>query len=206
MSIYTVEITSHAEDLGGRVVKSVEFSAYKGGIERDEQFKLSKPAILKIYYSTGGAVVPAGSNAAALSLYYYNGAKWLQFYGKVNETDKNVELKTTMLGKYQLRSVERSVSFSADRAGLSNRLITPNSDGKNDNMVFVFDSPMDSGVKGRIYDMKGALVAKMTPTGPVSNSLVWDAKSGGQIVPGGVYIYQLESGGKVYNGTVAVIK
>lgn len=206
MNLYTVEIIPHPEDLGGRVLRSVELSAYRGGIEKDGQFKLSSPATLKVYYrKSGGVVVPSGEDAAALSLYYYNGAKWLQFYGKVNETDKNVELQTTMLGKYQLRSVVRSVSFSADAAGLSNRLITPNSDGKNDNMVFVFDKSLLSGVKGRIYDMKGAYVAKMT-AGPITNSLVWDAKRGGQIVPGGVYIYQIESGGKVYNGTVAVIR
>lgn len=204
MSFYTVDITYHPEDLAGRVVRSLEFSAYKGGLEKQENFKLSKPATVKVYYRTsGGSILPSNADAGNVSLYYYNGAKWLQLYGKVAED--NISLQTVMLGRYQVRAAQRSPAFSADSSGLSNRLITPNGDGKNDSMVFVFDNPMDSGVKGRIYDLKGALVAKMV-AGPISNSLVWDAKSGGQVVPGGVYIYQIESGGNVYNGTVAVIK
>ncbi len=206
LSFYTVDIIPHAEDLDGRVLRSVEFAAYRGGIEKVEQFKLSTPATLKVFYRTsGGAIVPSSGEPGNISLYYHNGAKWLQVYGKVDGEGNNISLQTALLGKYQVRASERSVAFSADASGLSNRLLTPNGDGKNDSMVFVFDNPMESGVKGRIYDLKGALVAKMT-AGNISNSLVWDGKSGGLAVPGGVYIYQIESGGNVYNGTVAVIK
>lgn len=204
MSFYTVDIASHAEDLGGRVLRSLDFSAYRGGIEKVENFKLSRAATVKVYYRTsGGSIVPSDADPGNLSLYYYNGAKWLQLYGKAAED--NISLQTVMLGRYQVRAAQRSPSFSADASGLSNRLITPNGDGKNDSMVFIFDNPLDSGVKGRIYDLKGALVARMA-AGPVSNSLIWDARSGGRVAPGGVYIYQIESGGNVYNGTVAVIK
>lgn len=206
MNFYTVDISSHSGDLAGRVLRSVEFSAYRGGIEKLDHFKLSKPAIVKVYYRvSGGAIVPSAGDPGNISLYYYNGAKWLQLYGKVDTAGSNISLTTSLLGRYQVRASARSVAFSADASGLSNRLITPNGDGKNDSMVFVFDNPMGSPVKGRIYDMKGALVAKMT-AGPISNSVVWDAKIGGAAVPGGVYIYQIESGGNVYNGTVAVIK
>jgi hypothetical protein len=72
-------------------------------------------------------------------------------------------------------------------------------------MVFIFDNPQEKQVKGKIYDLRGALVGTMTG-GPVTNSLVWDAKAGGQTVPGGVYIYQLEADGTVYNGTVVVVR
>lgn len=206
LTAYTVEITSHAEDLAGRVVKSLEFAAYKGGLKKDAAFKLPKMGTLRLYYrAVGGTVVPSRSSEKNLSMYFYNGAKWTQLYGKINEADKNIELRTTLLGRYQIREVERSGGFGADSSGLSNRLITPNGDGKNDSMVFVFDNPVDVSVKGIIYDLKGARVAKMVP-GPISNSLVWDAKAGGQTVPGGVYIYQIESAGKAYNGTVAVIR
>jgi hypothetical protein len=72
-------------------------------------------------------------------------------------------------------------------------------------MVFIFDNPQDKAVKGRLFDLRGGVVASMNP-GPVANSLIWDARSGGQVVPGGVYIYQIEADGTVYNGTVVVVR
>lgn len=207
MDSYNVEISTHPEDLGGRVMKSVEFSAYKGGLQADPSFKLSRNGVLKLYYSkAGGAIVPSALNdAKLLSMYFNNGARWLQMYGVVNAQEQSVKLETTLLGRYQLRTTERSGSFSADRSGLTNRLITPNNDGKNDTMVFIFDNPQEKTVKGRVFDLRGALVATMA-AGPIANSLKWDARAGGQPVPGGVYIYQIEADGTVYNGTVAVIR
>ena len=207
MDAYSIEISSHQEDLTGRVVKSVEFSAYRGGIEPAADFKLSKNGTLKLYYAkSGGVITPsAAADAKGISMYFYNGARWLQMYGGVDAAERSVKLETKALGRYQLRTAERSGLFAADRAGLTNRLITPNGDGKNDTMVFVFDNPEAKEVKGKIFDLRGALVGVMK-AGPIGNSLLWDAKAGGQTVPGGVYIYQIESDGKVYNGTVAVIR
>ncbi len=207
MKTYSVEITTHPEDLGGRVVKSVQFRAYRAGLQADDSFKLQTKGVLKLYYAkTGTTITPsAATDAKAVSMYFHNGSRWLQMFGSVNDTARSVQLETTLLGRYQLRTSERSGGFSADQSGLTNRLITPNGDGKNDTMVFIFDNPQDQEVKGRIYDLRGALVAKMKP-GPIGNSVIWDAKAGGQAVPGGVYIYQIESGGTVYNGTVAVIR
>ena len=207
MKTYSVEISTHPEDLGGRVVKSVQFRAYRGGLQADDSFRLPAKGTLKLFYTkTGTAITPsAASDAKAVSMYFYNGSRWLQMFGSVDEAARSVQLETTLMGRYQLRTTERTGGFSADQAGLTNRLITPNGDGKNDTMVFIFDNPQEQEVKGRIYDMRGALVARMKP-GPVGNSVIWDAKAGGQAVPGGVYIYQIEAQGKVYNGTVAVIR
>ncbi|MDO8805098.1 MAG: fibronectin type III domain-containing protein [Elusimicrobiota bacterium] len=207
MEAYSIEISTHQEDLGGRVMKSVEFVAYRGGLQRDAGFKLTKNGTLKLYYAkSGGAILPsAATDEKALSMYFHNGARWLQMYGVVNPAERSVKLDTSLLGRYQLRTTERGGSFAADKAGLTNRLITPNGDNKNDTMVFVFDNPQEKIVKGKIYDLRGALVGTMK-AGPVGNSLVWDAKAGGQAVPGGVYIYQIEADATVYNGTVAVIR
>jgi gliding motility-associated-like protein len=206
LNAYSVEITTHPEDLGGRTVKSVQFRAYRGGLQADDTFRLSSNGTVRLFYGkSGDVIVPSATDAKALSMFYYNGSRWLQMYGTVDSSEQSVSLQTTLLGRYQLRTTDRTGSFSADKSGLTNRLITPNGDGKNDTMVFIFDNPQDAGVKGRIYDMHGALVARMTD-GPVSNSLMWDGKAGGQVVPGGVYIYQIESQGNVYNGTVAVIR
>jgi len=207
MDSYTIEISTHQEDLTGRVVKSVEFAAYRGGLEPAPGLKLAQNGTLKLYYSkAGGVITPSAlSDDRALSMYYFNGSRWLQLYGTVNAAERSVQLRTTLLGRYQLRTTERAGSFSADKSGLTNRLITPNGDGKNDTMVFIFDNPQDKAVKGRLFDLRGGVVSSMTP-GPVANSLLWDGKSGGQTVPGGVYIYQIEADGTVYNGTVVVVR
>ena len=101
----------------------------------------------------------------------------------------------------------------ADRApagfnvtGISNRILTPNGDGKNDTVVLQFDNPQFSEVTGRIYDSRGAVVASMA-AGPVANtSLQWDGKSEGRSVTAGVYIYVIEAASRLYKGAVVVVK
>lgn len=207
LDAYSVEITTYPEDLAGRVVKSVGLRAYRGGLQADDAFRLSRSGVLKLFYRrTDAGIAPSAlADAKALSMYFYNGSRWLQMFGRVNDAERSVRLETTLPGRYQLRTTERGGGFAADQAGLTNRLITPNGDGKNDTMVFIFDNPQGKEVKGRIYDLRGALVENMRP-GPVGNSLTWDAKAGGRVVPGGVYIYQIDAQGTVYNGTVAVIR
>jgi gliding motility-associated-like protein len=86
-----------------------------------------------------------------------------------------------------------------------NKFITPNGDGLNDAVVFNFDNPKLSSFQGKIYDIRGAFVADMLP-GPVNDSLLWDAKAGGHVVPRGVYMYQIQAEGKTFTGTVVVIR
>ncbi|MCK5583822.1 MAG: gliding motility-associated C-terminal domain-containing protein [Elusimicrobiales bacterium] len=208
LDFYTVEISSHPEDIEGKIINSVEFAAYKGGLVKEEGFKLADKAAITMYYKkSGGKIVPAdtGADYKEISLYYFNNAKWLQLYGNVDEANQRIQLETSMLGKYQIRAVKRLGAFAADFSGLSNRMLTPNGDGKNDTMVFVFDNPRGSVTKGKIFDIRGAFIAKMTE-GEIENSLSWNAKANGAIVPGGVYIYQIEGEGQVYNGTVVVIR
>ena len=207
MQTYSVYITSSAQDVTPRVVKSMEFKAYRGGIIPDSNFTMPDKASVKLYYAKNGSeIIPSQvTDEKKISMYYYNGAKWFNLYGDVDPINNSVELKTSLLGKYQLRLTERTNNFSADSSGLSNRFLTPNGDGKNDNMVFIFDNPRKVSVKGKLFDLKGAFVADMTE-GPVENSLKWNGQFENKPVSGGVYVYQIEAEGKVYNGTVVVIR
>lgn len=100
----------------------------------------------------------------------------------------------------------RPQGFSFDASGLSNRLITPNGDGRNDGFVISFSNPADSAISGRIYDLRGAFVADMT-AGPVpGTTLAWNGRSGGAAVRSGIYVYVLEGEGKSFSGTVVVIR
>lgn len=89
-------------------------------------------------------------------------------------------------------------------AGASNRILTPNGDGRNDNIAFQFDNPQFSDVKVKIYDLKGGLVAEIGPT--TGAILVWDGKSGGRTVNGGGYIYIVEGEGRLFRGALLVVK
>ncbi|MFH1725739.1 MAG: gliding motility-associated C-terminal domain-containing protein [Elusimicrobiota bacterium] len=108
-----------------------------------------------------------------------------------------------------VRPAPRPRGFAFDRAsGLSNRFLTPNGDGSNDNSVFTFSNPRDSEVSGRIFDLKGAFVADML-THPALNprfNRCWDGMSNGAAVRPGIYIYRLEAEGKAFTGTVVVIR
>jgi len=101
----------------------------------------------------------------------------------------------------------QALSFSPE-TGLSNRLITPNGDNRNDSVVFTVSNPRDSSVSGTIFDLKGAKIADLVPgpAVPFSTTLVWDAKAGGQTVCSGVYVYVLSGEEKAFTGTLVVIR
>lgn len=206
--VYSLLVSSHSEDIEGSVAKSLEFAVFKDGLTKQDAFRMDAKAVIKLHYevSAGGAVTVSGAAAKPedLSIFWFNGSKWAQLYGRRDTSDQTLETETVMFGRYQLRLAGREGGFKFDKSGLSNRILTPNGDGRNDNVIFTFDSD-GTEVTGKIFDLKGAFVADLGP-GPVTNSLKWDGKSNGSVVPGGIYIYQLKSGDKVFNGTVVVIR
>jgi hypothetical protein len=130
----------------------------------------------------------------------------MQMFGKLDAVNQVMNVETKYLGQYQLRVAERVTDFNFNAAGLSNRMITPNGDGKNDAVEFKYDNPRASAVSGKVLDTKGSFVASMTQCPDVADCLRWDAASGGRVVPGGVYIYNIEAEGRTFTGTVVVIK
>jgi gliding motility-associated-like protein len=217
-SAYLIQVSSHPQDLGGlngRVMKSLEFDAYQGGQLLTPDFKIAEPGLLRMHYDVtastlvspsalfASAVTPSPEN---MSVYWFNGTAWVQLYGKLDPTSRTMTIATRFFGQYQLRVVERTGGFAFNQAGVSNRFITPNGDGKNDNVVFTYDNPRDSAVTGKIFDRQGRTVVSSLPPGPVSNSLMWDGTAGGRSVPGGVYIYQIQAEGQTFGGTVVIIK
>jgi hypothetical protein len=90
------------------------------------------------------------------------------------------------------------------------KFVTPNNDHKNDTFVFRAYNPMDLAVRGKIYSLKNRLVASMQDAyiddSDNYSNLEWNPNSGSERAQGGVYIYQIVMGEKVYKGTVIVIK
>ena len=84
------------------------------------------------------------------------------------------------------------------------KIITPaSSPGMNDILIVFYENPNDSNVSGRILTLNGSYIADMLNN---EDRITWDGKDGGSVVPSGIYIYQIETEGQVFNGTVVVAK
>ena len=83
------------------------------------------------------------------------------------------------------------------------KIITPNNDNKNDMLIVPYDNPNDSNISGRILTLNGYYIADMFNN---DDRITWDGKDGSSVVPSGIYIYQIEAEGLVFNGTVVVAK
>ena len=96
------------------------------------------------------------------------------------------------------------------------RVITPNGDGKNDVAFFCFDNFSDSGVSGKIYSLLGSEVAVTTQktssagtacqTGTLPQMVKWDGTANGSRVRSGIYVYRIEAEGRVFAGTLLVVR
>lgn len=109
----------------------------------------------------------------------------------------------SLLSAWSAAGVSRPRGFVFN--GVSNRFITPNGDGRNDNVAFRFSNPRDSAGAIKIYDVRGHAVASL-PINPGDVSETWDAKAGGRAVDSGVYVYVIEIEGGVASGAVVVVR
>jgi len=107
-----------------------------------------------------------------------------------------------------VRAQAQGFSFN----GVSNRIITPNGDHRNDNVAFLCNDPFDSAGTVKIYDLRGHLVTTIPISSGVaicsapSNYPMWDGTAGGKVVANGVYIYVVAVESVVASGALVVIK
>ncbi len=103
------------------------------------------------------------------------------------------------------------------------RIFTPNGDGCNDVITFrVLSTAGASEIRGRIFSLSREVVSELKPvallgsmtfspacTAPdtTPGSYFWDGKDlNGNLVPKGIYLYQIEAGDKAVRGTVVVAR
>lgn len=213
-----------AADASRSIFRSVNFEARKSPDNAViDRFEFSRPELtVAMHYNVfNGQVVASGVGPAAgpssegvfaaaaadknLGIYWNNGSRFVKLFGSVNTNTQVVSVAGINGGEYQIRGVLRGQGLSFDVSQLSNKVLTPNGDGRNDKTVFLFDNPRDAAYSGKIYDRQGAFIADLVP-GVLANSLQWDARGGGRVVPGGVYIYQIRGEDKVFSGTLLVVR
>lgn len=103
-----------------------------------------------------------------------------------------------------------AISFEIEEVR-PDKIFTPNGDGWNDYLEIQYDNPYDALVKGKIYDLKGRLVADMKKDEREGiDRLIWDGNGlNDNPVTGGLYIYQVEVSGsenKVIKGIIILVR
>ena len=126
--------------------------------------------------------------------------------GHLNFSEGTIGVLSSNPGRYQLRVLSDTIAMLLTGGSPYPRTITPNGDGINDKVFFFFEAT-NAPKEGRIYDLRGALVAKMA-AGPVQDSsLVWNGKDDkGNVVSRGIYLYKVTLGKESVTGTVVVAR
>jgi len=167
-------------------------------------YKFSKSVKFSFKYSALSAARQRrapGSETLTTGVFWFNGVEWVFEPGA--RPDGSVTVDSVHTGLYQLRTVSRSTEFNT--LSVWPKIITPNSDGVNDELNYTFENPGLDPVEGYIYELSGSRAARMSAK--TDYWLIWPGTddSGNRVVPG-IYIYQVRCGDRIYNGTVVVAR
>jgi gliding motility-associated-like protein len=119
-------------------------------------------------------------------------------------------INLSSLAKYgsQDRNFSTSSGFELKKGYPCPRIFTPNGDHKNDQVTFSYKNDNLSSIVCWIYDIKGAVIRQLDIEGlEEEGEFTWNGKDeDGNLVPSGVYIYQIEVEGRAINGTIVLAK
>lgn len=209
------------ETEGNRVYRSIRFDALDTITDQAHAgYVLASPATFGIAYSVGGdgivfanTLKPAVSYPDtagarfAFSLFWDNGEKFVKVGSSVDTAGKTAITSSRLPGSYQLQLV--SQPLAAQLNAVYPRIISPNNDGINDRVFFLFENPSQAKTSGAIYDPLSARVTDLKTTDLFGGDTVlyWDGTDdAGAAVSGGYYIYKLDVGDRSFSGTVAVAR
>jgi hypothetical protein len=175
----------------------------------DKNFVFSRPAVkVTLQYDKPAA---AGDKTKTVGVLWWNGVRWIKVdEGEVDPILNTLSFYTALPGTFQVQEYQVATELTLDKSNIYPRIFSPNGDTVNDVVYFVVENPRLSPLEGKIYDLSGGEVANLLPAGagaPTADTLVWDGKdNSGNVVPSGVYLYQIKGEGKTINGTVVAVE
>ncbi len=169
--------------------------------------QLKKEATLTIHYDQT-AITAMGWTEANLSVFFWDGIRWIRIGGTVDAANDLVSVKIRNInGVYAVfeavstSGVIRNVTvtpnpFTPDQAGFATATLS-----------FLLDKAYPV-VDVRIFDLRGRLVRSYSIDGGLaSGSVPWDGKDkDGYMVKSGIFIYQITAGGQTYSGRIVMIR
>jgi len=215
-----IEIVSVADDAGkketikgtrGTIAASFSFDAYRfGGRTRELSLEFPSQVQITLMYEVdaNGLIkntsIPANTANEKLGLYYFNGLEWIKLPGTINETNHTLTVSVNHLSKYALiAGVKNAIVLTLVKRVPS--IFTPNGDQVNDYVFFYYDGYSGKQISGKIFDLSGALMKEMSEVVP--GQMKWDGKdAAGKVMESGVYVYQIQAGDEIINGSVVLAK
>ncbi|MBU1076895.1 MAG: hypothetical protein KKH98_06345 [Spirochaetes bacterium] len=143
-----------------------------------------------------------------LGVYRHNGIEWVFQGGKIDTTHNCIVFNSQKGDRYAVRVRERAKEFTL-RQLEPKKIFTPYGEEPHKEMRFYFENPELKEAKCVIFTLRGRKVTELSKKmlSDTDGYFYWDGKDdNNEMVSGGVYIYQLECGGKRINGTVILAK
>ncbi len=207
----------YKEDLD-LVITQDEIDGYVIGIikssgEDVENYKFPSPGP-QIVFTYNSSI--SAAEAAKFVIERSNNVEWISIGGVVDTTNLTVSAYYIYPGTYRLTKQDK-VYDKFEIVKIIPRIFTPayNDPSEMFNRVrFYCANPNGIKPTGKIFNLSGAVIQdKLEDKDRVESDnskmyiLFWDGKDkSGKVVDAGIYIYQIEAEGKVYNGTVVIAK
>ncbi|MCK4906655.1 MAG: hypothetical protein KAS64_03845 [Spirochaetes bacterium] len=177
---------------------------------------LSKDAVIQLHYTTSGLNLPIGTGWEEdnLAIFYWKDTtrKWIPIGGTVDKNKQIVSAKISYLHNYySVMSVNPEASAKAIYNVIASpNPFTPGRGGDNSSKVKITFSLKDSQEKYTvsIFTLRGKRVKFFERDGTYRQGEVfWDGKDdNGFNIGGGVYLYQIKAGDKVFTGSILLLK
>lgn len=134
-----------------------------------------------------------------LSVAWWDGFQWRILGALGNYRANTLSVNVSFLS---FMAIVQAAPLSAEGRRPMEKIITPNGDGIQDSVTFIFGDRTDN-IKVDIFDINGHRVRTVN-----SNvTLQWDGRDdSGNVVESGVYIYQYRIDGTLVSGVIAVAK
>ncbi len=132
---------------------------------------------------------------------FYDGVNWINV--PYSQQYNKILIDTYYLGKYRLKTSSVKFDFlTILGTSPSKRILTPNNDGINDYVEFMYKT--DSFIEGSIYDISMRKICELKRK--ANNILYFDGKKEDKLLPPGVYIFVITTkpDNKTFSNTLII--